>query len=246
MKVLTCSELETSRRDLMLVNRSHPLPDSTVPELAAPDPAYPEILMERRASLLLSACIRAAGGEGQIIPVSGWRSHAEQQAIWDDTMKKEGPAFTRSYVAYPGCSEHETGLAIDLALAAPEIDFIRPNFPYDGVCGSFRRLAPRYGFVERYRADKQAVTGIAAEPWHFRYVGVPHALLMEHYGVCLEEYLDLLCRQELTCTLENGRKVYVSRTDDHTTGQFPSDGCVRQAFFDNAGGFILTRWEGIV
>ena len=162
MKVLTCSELETSRRDLMLVNRSHPLPDSTVPELAAPDPAYPEILMERRASLLLSACIRAAGGEGQIIPVSGWRSHAEQQAIWDDTMKKEGPSFTRSYVAYPGCSEHETGLAIDLALAAPEIDFIRPNFPYDGVCGSFRRLAPRYGFVERYRADKQAVTGIAA------------------------------------------------------------------------------------
>ena len=70
------------------------------------------------------------------MPVSGWRSHAEQKQIWDDTLAKEGEAFTRAYVAWPGCSEHESGLAIDLAEAAEEIDFIRPAFSYDGISGA--------------------------------------------------------------------------------------------------------------
>lgn len=230
---------------LILVNQSHPLQDFARPELTAPDPAYPHILMERRAALLLAACIRDAGALGQIVPVSGWRSHEEQQAIWDETMIKEGETFTRQYVALPGCSEHESGLAIDLAKAAPEIDFIRPEFPYDGVCGVFRRLAPSYGFVERYRKDKQSVTGIAAEPWHFRYVGVPHALLMENKHLCLEEYIDLLRRQELTCTLENGSRMRVRRLDaqDLPAWSRTSAGTY-QLSPDNDGGIIVTQWEG--
>lgn len=230
---------------LILVNRSHPLQGVPCPELAAPDPAHPHILMERRAALLLAACIRASGAPGRIVPVSGWRSHKEQQEIWDDTMAKEGEAFTRQYVAFPGCSEHESGLAIDLALAAPEIDFIRPEFPYDGVCGDFRRLAPRYGFVERYRADKQSVTGIAAEPWHFRYVGIPHALLMEKQHLCLEEYIDLLRQRELTCTLENGSRIRVRRltAPDLQNWNRPSTGTY-QLSLDNTGGVVVTQWEG--
>ena len=97
----------------------------------------------------------------------------EQQRIWDDSMAEHGETFTRQYVALPGCSEHQTGLAIDLGKAAGYIDFIRPAFPYDGVCGRFRRLAARYGFIERYQRGKEEVTGISAEPWHFRYVGRP-------------------------------------------------------------------------
>ena len=230
---------------LILVNRSHPLQGVPCPELAAPDPAHPHLLMERRAALLLAACIRDAGARGRIVPVSGWRSHKEQQEIWDDTMAKEGEAFTRQYVAFPGCSEHESGLAIDLAQTAPEIDFIRPEFPYDGVCGDFRRLAPRYGFVERYRADKQAITGIAAEPWHFRYVEIPHALLMENRRLCLEEYIDLLRQRELTCTLENGSRIRVRRLDapDLQNWNRPSTGTY-QLSLDNTGGVIVTQWEG--
>ena len=64
-----------------------------------------------------AAHVEASAGAGRIVPVSGWRSRKEQQAIWDDTLAKQGEAFTRSYVALPGCSEHETGLAIDLAEA---------------------------------------------------------------------------------------------------------------------------------
>ena len=81
---------------------------------------------------------------GQIRAVSGWRSRAEQRQIWNDSLRENGEAFTRSYVALPGCSEHETGLAIDLAAEAPEIDFIRPDFPRDGVFAVFRRLAPLF------------------------------------------------------------------------------------------------------
>ena len=49
-----------------------------------------------------------------------------------------------------------------------------------------------YGFIERYPEGKEDITGIAAEPWHFRYVGLPHAAIMKLHGFCLEEYLDYL------------------------------------------------------
>lgn len=226
---------------LVLVNRQHPLRSGFSLALAAPDPGYPDILLEAQAAKMLAACIQAVGGAGRIVPVSGWRSHAEQQQIWDDTLDKEGPDFTTSYVAKPGCSEHETGLAIDLAEAAETIDFIRPHFPYDGVCGSFRKAAARYGFIERYRADKSALTGIAAEPWHFRYVGVPHALLMEQHGLCLEEYVERLKEHPMTCILENGRRARVSR-HAADTGLPPAQG-PRQVSADNLGGVIVTDWE---
>ena len=151
---------------LTLVNAAHPLSPGPAPDLVPVDEAHPLILLERRAARLLGACIQAVGGVGAIVPVSGWRSQTQQQAIWDDTMRQEGEAFTRQYVAFPGCSEHQTGLAIDLGLAVETIDFIRPNFPHSGVCSAFRKLAACYGFVLRYPAGKESITGIAHEPWH--------------------------------------------------------------------------------
>lgn len=177
---------------LLLVNAAHPMPEGAEPELAAVDERWSQVLLERQAARMLAACIRAVGGEGQIVPVSGWRSREEQQRIWDDTMEKEGEAFTRQYVALPGCSEHQTGLAIDLGLAAPHIDFIRPDFPDTGVCGAFKEQAGKYGFILRYPAGKEHITGIAHEPWHFRYVGAPHGAIMTQLGLTLEEYLELL------------------------------------------------------
>ena len=72
------------------------------------------------------------------------------------------------------------------------MDFIRPAFPYEGICQRFRERAADFGFVERYPAGKETVTGIAHEPWHFRYVGVPHAVVMVEENLCLEEYIDYL------------------------------------------------------
>ena len=176
---------------LILVNAEHPIQHMERPALA---PAVPgsDILLDTRAAAMLSGLISRIGAGGEIVPVSGWRSEAEQREIWDGSMSESGEEFTRKYVALPGCSEHQTGLAIDLALRADNIDFIRPEFPYDGVCGRFRALAADYGFVERYQSGKEGVTGIAAEPWHFRYVGRPHARIMCEMGLCLEEYVEYL------------------------------------------------------
>lgn len=243
MRPLRLRREQTCQGPLVLIDRAHPLQEGAPPELVPVDRLHPQVLLERRAARLLAACIRSVGGGRTIVPVSGWRSRAEQQAIWDDTRAREGDAFTRQYVALPGCSEHQTGLAIDLGRASEHIDFIRPDFPTDGVCGAFRRLAARYGFIERYPRGREAVTGIAHEPWHFRYVGAPHALLLTENGLCLEEYPDFLRAGPRTVTLDRGRRVtvsYVPCSGAETAIDVP-DGCF-QVSGDNAGGFIVTVW----
>ena len=244
MNRLTLKRDQIHAGPLILVNPAHPLRSREPAALVAVEERRPEILLERRTAGLLTACIQAAGGVGQIVPVSGWRSLMEQQTIWDETWEREGEAFTRSYVALPGCSEHQTGLAIDLGLAAQEIDFIRPNFPQDGPCGTFRRLAPRYGFIQRYRRQKETLTSIAEEPWHFRFVGAPHAALMEENGLCLEEYRDFIRARPRICRMGRDRWASVSYhpcPEERLTLEL-ADGCC-QISGDNVGGFFLTVWR---
>ena len=245
MSALRLRREQVGRGPLILVNDRHPLQETEAEELTAVREQVPDIRMERRAAQLLRACLEQVDRTGDIVPVSGWRSQAEQQQIWDDSMAEHGSEFTRPFVALPGCSEHQTGLAIDLGQRAEEIDFIRPEFPYDGVCGAFRQAAARYGFVERYEAGKEPITRIAHEPWHFRYVGVPHAQLMTERGLCLEEYTELVARQPLTCTLENGRRVRVFHVPcaGEETVFTPPEGCV-QVSGNNVDGFVVTCWEG--
>ena len=245
MRQVTLTRDRIHAGPLILVNPAHPL-QGEAPDLVAADERWPEILLERRAARLLGACIQAIGGERAIVPVSGWRSQREQQTIWDETWEREGEAFTRRYVALPGCSEHQTGLAIDLGKAAPEIDFIRPDFPMDGLCGAFRRCAARYGFIQRYRREKEALTGIAEEPWHFRYVGAPHAALLEENGLCLEEYRDFIAQRPRLCRLEGGRTAQVSYVPcpGRTVELMLPEGCC-QISGDNQEGFFLTVWGNV-
>ena len=147
------------------------------------------VLLERQAALALERLMERIGGWREIVPVSGWRPGEEQRQIWDESLRENGMEFTKTYVALPGHSEHESGLAIDLGLKKESIDFIRPDFPYDGICGTFRALAPDYGFIERYPEGKEKITGIGHEPWHFRYVGTPHARILTEAGLVLEEYV---------------------------------------------------------
>ena len=247
MRAARYSRRQMRSGPLVLVNRQHPLAEEPRQLLTAADERYPNILLERQAARLLAACIQAAGGAREIVPVSGWRSQAEQQAIWEDTLQRRGEAFTRQYVAVPGCSEHQTGLAIDLGENRPEIDFIRPAFPDTGVCGAFRRRAADYGFVLRYPAGKEAVTGIGHEPWHFRYVGWPHSRIMEDRGLVLEEYLDYLRgfspEEPLRCQAA-GRafEICYSPRPAGLEGRLPA-GVPCQWSGDNAGGAVLTLWR---
>ena len=161
-------------------------------DLIPVQPAATNILLEKQTAKMLASIMTDLGCEGQIVPVSGYRTRREQQEIYRDSLREHGEDFTRQYVALPGCSEHQTGLAIDLAENKADIDFIRPDFPYVGICGEFRRVATHYGFIERYPPKREEITHIAHEPWHFRYVGYPHSEIMEEKTLTLEEYTDYL------------------------------------------------------
>ena len=245
MRTVTVTREQLGWGPLILINRSHPHRPAPPPECVPVDSRYPAVTLEKKAAALLSACIQSVNGGPQIVPVSGWRSAEEQRRIWDETLRQEGAEFTSQYVAYPGGSEHQTGLAIDLGGAAPHIDFLRPDFPRHGVWGRFRAASVKYGFIERYQAHQTRLTGIAAEPWHFRYVGAPHAALMTEQGLCLEEYSGFLAQGPRRCVLDNGRTVevrYVPCVGQETEIPLPDEGCC-QVSGDNASGFVVTVWE---
>jgi len=173
---------------LVLVNARYGLDGDAAQERLVPVRPGSSVLLDREAAQALDRLMAELDGWRFITPVSGWRSMAEQTALYTRSLRENGPEFTAKFVARPGHSEHQTGLAIDLGLTKEHIDFICPEFPYTGICQTFRERAADYGFVERYPAGKEAITGIAHEPWHFRYVGVPHAGYMARRGWTLEEY----------------------------------------------------------
>lgn len=171
---------------LVLVNERYPLLDGNRMGLSPVDERFSGILMKRDAVNVLRLILEKISAIGRIVPVSGYRTSEEQRGIYENSLRENGGEFTRKFVALPDHSEHQTGLAIDLALNTPDIDFICPEFPYYGICGDFRKAAPDYGYIERYPAGKEKITGIAHEPWHFRYVGFPHSAIIAQKSFALE------------------------------------------------------------
>lgn len=251
MKTVVMSPSSVYAGNLILVNRQHPYREEKTDHTLVPVcRESANVLMERKAVVMLSRIMNDIHGWSQIAAVSGWRSMQEQQEIYRQSLQENGIAFTKKFVAIPGCSEHQTGLAIDLGLRQPGIDFIRPDFPYSGICRMFREKAASFGFVERYPAGKEEVTGIAHEPWHFRYVGMPHAAIMAERGLTLEEYIVFLRR------FSYGIKSYEYRKDglDTAVSYLPAvSGTNTQINIDtevscsvsgnNVDGFIITEWR---
>lgn len=183
---------------VLLVNRDHPVKHSPAPQELLPVNQIPaarhseeqEIMLETTCLQHLNELLKACGAAGRIVAVSGYRSKEAQERIYAASVRDNGPAFTASYVARPNESEHQTGLAVDVGEYADPIDYLCPSFPDRGVCRDFKRLAADYGFIQRYEEGKEHMTGIACEPWHFRYVGFPHSRIIAQNGLCLEEYID--------------------------------------------------------
>lgn len=123
--------------------------------------------------------------------VAGWRSFADQKALYDNAVANKGQAYADAYLALPGHSEHHTGLAVDLDTYDLETGL---SWGFDGA-GDYAwavEHAWEYGFVQRYPPSKRAITGIDYESWHFRYVGLPHSNIMSTNNLCLEEYIEYL------------------------------------------------------
>ena len=155
MKTIMLTQDSLLRGSLLLINARHPLPQSVAPDRLTPFFGS-GVLLERRTALVLENLFTALGCGASLIPVSGYRTLTEQKQIYASSLERHGEEFTRDYVALPDCSEHQTGLAIDLALNREPVDFIRPYFPEDGVCGRFREKMISYGFIQRYRGGTLA------------------------------------------------------------------------------------------
>ena len=173
---------------LILVNADHPLPeDFTVTLKALRNGHY----VDERIYPELQQMFDDARAEG-IYPLinESFRTAQRQQQIMDKYIAgyeaqgldhEAATAKARTIVALPGTSEHQLGLALDI-IAEYDADST-------ATWNWLRENCWRYGFILRYPADKEDITGISYEPWHFRYVGVEAAKEIMERGLCLEEYV---------------------------------------------------------
>jgi D-alanyl-D-alanine carboxypeptidase len=136
----------------------------------------------------------AATGIRDIQITSGYRTREDQLKIIDDFTETRGAEYAATYAALPGFSEHHTGLAFDCNVYHDSKTYTLDEAVTDVSedYGWLMQNAPKYGFILRYPKDKVSITGIAYEPWHFRYVGIPHAEYMQANNLCFEEYISLL------------------------------------------------------
>lgn len=175
--------------NLILINSNHAIPERyTVTLVEAEEGKY----VDERIYKALNEMFVAAREEG-IYPVirDAYRSAEEQQEIMDDKInayKAEGypeilaKRFAKDWVAEPGTSEHQLGMAVD-------INADKSLSTNQEVYEWLAENAYKYGFILRYPADKEEITGIAYESWHYRYVGEEAAKEMHEQNLCLEEYL---------------------------------------------------------
>jgi D-alanyl-D-alanine carboxypeptidase len=144
------------------------------------------------AALAQMATAAAAAGAGQIEAQSAYRSYSAQAADHAALVARDGLAVADNESARAGYSEHQTGLAVDIAPVPSGGCNLEVCF---GTTPQGKWLAAnawQYGFLLRYPADKVAITGYTYEPWHFRYIGVPLATEMHNEGVeTLEEFFGL-------------------------------------------------------
>lgn len=181
-------EKELDRWYLMLVNNDHAIPDDYEVNTADTEDGYRvDERIKDNLEKMLSDC-REAGYSPQII--SAFRSHETQQALYDSTANKADTAV-------PGHSEHECGLAVDIIDSA-SAGWGDPLIAKQEEMPAQKWLMEHcqdYGFILRYPKDKEDITEIIYEPWHYRYVGEEHAKEIMKSGVCLEEYIESLTKQ---------------------------------------------------
>lgn len=231
---------------LILVNGDYPMRIKREEKLLPVTAEYPEVHLLREAVYILGLIFEKIHCGSDIVPVSGYRSAEEQKEIYRSSIRDNGEDFTRKFVALPYHSEHQTGLAVDLGLKKEVIDFICPDFPYDGICDRFRKTAPGYGFIERYPKGKERVTGIGHEPWHFRYVGYPHSEIMSAKELTLEEYITFIKQYSGSEPLRWSREgqeleiFYVEADETGTTNITLPENAVYMVSGNNVDGFIVT------
>lgn len=177
---------------LTLVNSSYRIPDTYTPDLVAVCSSKERL--DRKVALEYEKMYAAALIDGVVLkPCSGYRSYELQERNYKNKIKffenqgystEDAKVKAATIIMPPGSSEHNLGYAMDIVCV--EEWFENTN--------EFRWLtenAADYGFIMRYPKDKQDITKVIYEPWHWRYVGVEAAKEMKEKNLTLEEYLGV-------------------------------------------------------
>ncbi len=125
--------------------------------------------------------------------ISVYRSVPEQVETFERYVRSFGEEYANKYAAKPGHSEHHTGLAIDvgIVLGGKLYRTIEEMISIDEMYLTVQSKLSSYGFILRYPKEKEHITGIGYEPWHFRYIDSPElAKEITDKGICLEEYFE--------------------------------------------------------
>ena len=195
--------LDANYTKLLLVNGENPLPEDYDYEgnlTTIPDKYINGSLkqIDKDVWPYMQAMIEAAWADGVKLYVwSPYRSYSTQNMLFkkqvDRQIAKGVPADkaedeAATVVARPGTSEHHTGLAADFNMADDE-------FETTEMYTWMQQHAADYGFIMRYSGEKQEITGVIHESWHYRFVGINAAKEMNRLNMCLEEYVEYLNKQ---------------------------------------------------
>lgn len=175
---------------IRLVNRENPLPDDFTVKLENLDASRK---FDKRAiePLKQMICDMRDQGIKNIWAQSTYRSIEYQKGLYEKSINKylkqgksqeEAQKLTDEYINRPGTSEHHLGLAVDF-------NNVDEGFENTKAYKWLLENASDYGFILRYPKEKEDITGIEYEPWHWRYVGPEHAKKMKEQNLCLEEYV---------------------------------------------------------
>lgn len=182
----------------VIVNKHKALPSAYVPSnLRNPnvplrlDAGSPEMKLRDEAATASETMVADAKREGiNLMLVSGYRSFADQQAVYQSFVAQDGQAKADATSARPGHSEHQTGLAADFGTIDRKCE-LETCFGDTNAAKWLVTHAPKYGFILRYPKGSQHIVGYEYEPWHFRYVGKDLAAEVNRTNKTLEEFFGL-------------------------------------------------------
>ena len=176
----------------MLINKANPVSEdiaSLYKQVHVTDNVYDGIKLEENTYKNYLKLKKAIEDKGYFLNIkSGFRLFEESQNIYNSYANEKGEEYARSYVAAPGSSEHNTGLAIDIIISNEE-NTLKTNYQSDEY-KYLENIAYLYGFIIRYPKDKEKITGYSYEPWHLRYVGKELAKYLTKNNLTLEEYYE--------------------------------------------------------
>ncbi|MBD8004190.1 M15 family metallopeptidase [Bacillus norwichensis] len=227
---------------LLLINQGYPVQDSGIMKdiIHLSDNTFlvqgysllqPDIRLSEHVANEFSKMIKAAAKDGidDFMINSGYRTFEEQEQLYLE--------MGTEYAMPAGFSEHNAGLSLDIGSSKMKMENAREG-------KWLEKNAWKYGFILRYPKKKAAITGIQYEPWHFRYVGLPHSAVIHQKDLVLEQYLKYIKKKKTIMVHLNGEEYEVSYY--HLADQASIDvevGNTYEVSGDNMSGVIVTSWE---